>query len=915
VFLFAKCIYLISLKIRFSDITAEILQGDYSLLYNWLSANPVTNMRTIFNRLTGIQRKIAWLLLFAVASLCLVGWLIYSNRDNIKNEGYWIDHTYSVIEQIERIDSEMAEGESFSLQYSISGADSLRTQMQESHGLLEQHLFRLGTLTKDNLHQQQYLQEMKDYAHQLGLFVDSIVYLGPAVIDRASAGIKAAAMIHRMKNSLRSMMREERNLLNQRQVARQNNERGSTYMLITGSLLAFLFIVIILLQLNRDIVLRKRAETRLLQSELKYRMLIENAGAVIYSTNEEGYINFASAKVLELTGYTPEELQGKHFSMLVDPSCLKEVSNHYANQIKSNTRETTLNFQALTRHKEIKWVEQYAVLVMRKGKAVGFQCIVKDISEPHRMKVELEKARAHYQQQLIAATREAQEAKGMQEQFLANMSHEIRTPMNGIQGMTNLLLETSLSEGQKEFVDIIKRSADNLLVIINDILDFSKIKAGKLTIEKIDFRLKDVLDNVKGVFIHRVKKKGLSLNLEMDARIPPSMKGDPYRLNQVLINLIGNAIKFTERGSIYVKVALQRRTAEQLELLFTVTDTGIGIPAERLPEIFENFSQAGLDISRKYGGTGLGLAICKQLLQLQGGGISLTSEEGKGSVFSFHIPYGHSEREESSTVTAGIADDSQLLAGRRFLVAEDNEVNQKLVEYVLNKAGGVVQLAGNGQEAVELLQQNKDYDLIIMDLQMPVMDGYAATQVVRDELKLQLPIIAMTATALVGEQVRCLDAGIDEYMTKPFDFKELYKKINMLLDKNGAQARNEKEWETNAGPTYDLGLLRQMDDRQYLWDRVNAFITDTPGRIAEMQVAAVHGDREKLLYWAGRIKRGARVLQAHMLLGLLGQIELRTGRGEEVIGLVQMVQAVYEGLEPLLQEEKEKIGFVLSPEG
>jgi CheY-like chemotaxis protein len=533
------------------------------------------------------------------------------------------------------------------------------------------------------------------------------------------------------------------------------------------------------------------------------------------------------------------------------------------------------------------------------------------------MKEELERSRAHYQQQLIAATREAQAAKGMQEQFLANMSHEIRTPMNGIQGMTNLLRETALTEGQKEFVDIIKLSADNLLVIINDILDFSKIKAGKLTIEKIDFRLKDVLENVKAIFIHRVKKKRLAFHLSTDARIPHLMKGDPYRLNQILINLIGNAIKFTERGSVTLKVDLQQRTAEDAELLFTVIDTGIGNPAERLPEIFDNFSQAGLDISRKYGGTGLGLAISKQLLQLQGGNIHVASEEGKGSVFSFSISYGNSEREETASGRAatGMTDHSQILTGRRFLVAEDNQVNQKLVEYVLTKAGGIVQLANDGREAVDLLQQDNGYDLVIMDLQMPVMDGYGATRIIRDELKLQIPIIAMTATALVGEQVRCLDAGVDEYMTKPFDFKELYKKINRLLD-----GRSPLPVFQDAGvmvdelPAFDLGLLRQMDDRHYLWDRLNAFITESPGRIAEMRGAALAGEHEQVVCRAGKMKRSARVLQAHVLHSLLVQMEVQSKEGAEVTGLVQMVQEVYEGMEPLLKEEIERIGFVLSPE-
>jgi PAS domain S-box-containing protein len=886
-------------------------------------------MRTIFNGLSQIQRKIAWLLLFSITSLGLVGWLIYSNKRNMREEAFWVNHTYAVIEQIERVDSQVAEAESFSLRYAISGSDSLRPGVQQFHGLLEEDITRLRELTKDNPSQQLYLGQLTGLTHAFGLFVDSLVYLsrevrgrtGPAPPDKSwvvaeaaafeneRAGIRAAAMIHPMKDALRNMMREERNLLNVRQSASRNSEQGSTFTLITGSLLAFLFIVIILLQLNRDILLRKRAEKRLLQSEMKYRMLIENAGAVIYSTNETGYITFASAKTWELTGYHTEELTGKHFSMLVEPSSLMEVSNHYLQQMETGEKESTLSFKTVTRTGEIKWVEQYAVLLLKKGRPSGFQCIVRDISEKQRMKAELEKSRTHYQQQLIEATREAQEAKGMQEQFLANMSHEIRTPMNGIQGMTNLLLETSLAEPQKEFVDIIKRSADNLLVVINDILDFSKIKAGKLTIEKIDFRLKDVLDNVKAVFNHRVKKKGLLLEVEVDPDIPSLLTGDPHRLNQVLINLIGNAIKFTDNGYIRVRAILRERNAEQIELQFAVADTGIGIPADRVPEIFDNFSQAGLDISRKYGGTGLGLAICKQLLQLQGGNISLSSEEGRGSVFSFGITYGNSHREEPGAVATAISDYSQLLAGRKFLVAEDNEVNQKLVEYVLTRAGGTVQLAGNGLEAVNFLQQDKRYDLIIMDLQMPEMDGYGATKIIRDDMQLQIPMIAMTATALIGEQVRCLDAGIDEYMTKPFDFKELYKTINSLLGED----ENTGTDSPNFGQAFDLGLLRQMDDRQYLWDRLNAFLTDTPIQILNMR--RMEGDFKKIRYLASKIKRSARVLRSQMLLDLLQQIISRCDKETDVQELVQMVQVVYEGLEPLLVEEKEKIGFVLIPEG
>jgi len=394
------------------------------------------------------------------------------------------------------------------------------------------------------------------------------------------------------------------------------------------------------------------------------------------------------------------------------------------------------------------------------------------------------------QEQLVIAIGEAQDARQMQEQFLANMSHEIRTPMNGIKGMTELLLDTHLSDKQQELAGTIKSCANNLLVIINDILDFSKIKAGKLNIEKIDFSLKEVMGSASAIFEHRLKKKGLQLSVDIDPHIPDRLTGDPHRLNQVLINLLGNAIKFTHQGHIHIRVDLQqgppagsRTSEEQVFLSFTVTDTGIGISDDNLPYIFDSFSQAGQDISRRYGGTGLGLTICKQLLHLQGGDIGATSTVGKGSIFNFYLPYAYSEHQDTPAAPAiGLMQDySNLLTGKHFLVAEDNEINQKLIDYVLTKAGGTVELVNNGAEAIRYLKNGKTFDLIIMDLQMPEMDGYAATQYIRNDLHMQTPIIAMTATAMKGEHSQCLESGMDEYMTKPFEFADLYKRIDSLL--------------------------------------------------------------------------------------------------------------------------------------
>ncbi|MFY8003389.1 MAG: ATP-binding protein, partial [Chitinophagaceae bacterium] len=315
--------------------------------------------------------------------------------------------------------------------------------------------------------------------------------------------------------------------------------------------------------------------------------------------------------------------------------------------------------------------------------------------------------RANYQQKLIEAKqiaeearKDAEEAKSMEEQFLANMSHEIRTPMNGIQGMTNLLLETELNGQQKEFATIIKRSVNNLLVIINDILDFSKIKAGKLTIEQADFSLQEVLDNIKAMFDHRVKKKELQFIFEADKTIPEVLVGDPFRLNQIIVNLVGNAIKFTEKGFVKIKISVLEKVGKQILLRFDVQDSGIGIASNEIGNIFESFTQANTSTTRLYGGTGLGLAISKKLAEMQGGKIWVESEKGVGSTFSFQIPY---TINDSTTKPVphliGEVDYTQFFKDKQCLVVEDNEVNQKLIHYVLTKVGIKVAVANHGKEA------------------------------------------------------------------------------------------------------------------------------------------------------------------------------------------------------------------------
>ena len=747
---------------------------------------------------------------------------------------------------------------------------------------------------------------------------------------------------------------------------------------------------------------KKEAELSLLSvkdelstNEIKYRNLIENSGVVMYTTSIDGCITFSSSRAFNLTGYTMEELTGMYFAKLIADEWLEEVKGKYRRQAENNIQETFVEFCIRTKQGEIKWVEQSAILVSEDGIPVGFQCIVKDISEKKKMEevlrkyemelvqnqkrlqsvldnatsfifikdlegkylvinkqfketfnvtddqvigktifdfteaerakrfasktsevlrsgkhaefeeiIEMEDGKHHflvtkfplldsqnqiyglsgigtditervrYEEQLIQAKKIAEDAKKLQEQFLANMSHEIRTPMNGIQGMTDLLLETKLNEEQIDFTKTIKRSSDNLLVIINDILDFSKIQAGKLTIEKIDFKLGEVVENINAIFRHRLQEKKLDFRFEIDKNVPFVLNGDPYRLNQILVNLIGNAIKFTHEGSVSVKIGTEKQNRDEAVFNFSITDTGIGIPPDKISQIFESFTQASIETSRKYGGTGLGLAITRQLLELQGGSIYVESKINVGTSFKFSIPYSCSQSANPEVFASNeLKDYASLLKGKRFLVAEDNEVNQKVIRHVLRKAGGELDIANNGAEAVKYLQQNPAYDLIIMDLQMPEMDGYQATSFIRNEMKLSIPIIAMTASALKGEKDKCLDIGMNEYMSKPFDVTFLYKRISQILNESNTKPLIMETKTTPSEYLFNLSLLQEMDDNEYIAEILKTYLENTPRELKELQKACNELQFETVYKLAHKAKGSSSLIYAHGVLRILSKME------------------------------------------
>jgi two-component system CheB/CheR fusion protein len=397
-------------------------------------------------------------------------------------------------------------------------------------------------------------------------------------------------------------------------------------------------------------------------------------------------------------------------------------------------------------------------------------------------------AHIHLKDELIEAkriaeknTKIAENALKSKQQFLSNMSHEIRTPMNAIIGFTNVALKTDLNKEQKEFITAIKSSGNALIVLINDILDLAKVDAGKMTFDKKNFNIFESIADIFYLFESKCAEKNLKLEQQYDTRIPEYVVGDCMRLRQILLNLISNAIKFTEEGKIILSVQMLNEGSEKTTLEFTLTDTGIGIPKNKLAHIFDNFEQASTDISRLYGGTGLGLAIVKQLVEHQGGTLIIKSEEGKGSTFGFIMDF-EKFCAKTPVETENIYNTIKGLENIKILVAEDVPLNQLLIKIILEEFGFQCDIAENGKVAIEKLKEN-NYDIILMDILMPEMNGFEATDYIRNTMNSKIPIIALTADVTTVDVQKSKVVGMNDYISKPIDENLLYEKIIKQLKK------------------------------------------------------------------------------------------------------------------------------------
>lgn len=462
----------------------------------------------------------------------------------------------------------------------------------------------------------------------------------------------------------------------------------------------------------------------------------------------------------------------------------------------------------------------------------------------------------------------AEEANQAKEQFLANISHEIRTPINAILGLSYLLNRQALDAPSQEYVQALRVSGEHLLAIINDVLDMSKIEAGKITLEHIGFRLKDLIEEVSYTLRYKAEEKGIGLFYELDRHIPPILIGDPVRLKQILLNLVNNAIKFTDKGLIEIECRLKENQGKEQLIQFKVIDTGKGIDPDKIEQIFESFVQEDNSINRHYGGTGLGLSISQKLVNLMGGNLQVRSRKSTGTTFFFEI-YLSEGAEEHLPQSDKVEVQSLNLKGLKVLLVEDHDINQLLGKTLLEEQGIITTLAENGKEALLKVEQER-FDLILMDIQMPVMNGEEASKIIRKQLKIDTPIIALTAHAIKGESEKYLNSGMNDYVNKPFEPEELYLKIAQHSNrqpKTPVVKPQSKAKVANTNRLYQITSLKKMlEGNEAMVERMlNIFVEKTPKLLEDLSHAYQEKDLESLASIAHKLKSSLDLMKIQSL--------------------------------------------------
>lgn len=615
---------------------------------------------------------------------------------------------------------------------------------------------------------------------------------------------------------------------------------------------------------------------------LFYKSVVEDGSDIIFLVDYEGTILYHNHSVRHTLGYKGSSLIGKRFFDFVPGDHLEDFKKEFTRSTKKAFNKS-IEFQFKCADRSFKYLEFNSVNLKQKEGIKGLILDCRDITQ-----------RKEDAEELLRA----QKAK---EQFLANISHEIRTPINGIAGMAALLSQNPPKEEQQTYLNAIKTAADNLKVIINDILDLASIESGKLKFEKIDFNLPDLLHSLLDTFGVQAKEKGIKLTYHLDKKVHQVFIGDPVRLNQVLINLISNALKFTHSGSIHIEVFPEKIRNSTYHLQFNISDTGIGIPEDKLQTIFESFSQADASVTRKYGGTGLGLTIVKQLVELQQGSIQVVSKENEGSTFTFSLPYRLSKSKVISKPNIAKPQNSDQFKQTSILLVEDNDINRLYAGSILKMWGCYFETAENGVVALEKIR-NQAFDLVLMDIQMPVMDGFETTKAIRkgDPKHSRVPIIALTANATKKDFERCLAAGMNDCIPKPFTQDDLFKVLSKYLDKkiNPKRSRQSSIPESVKSSEVDLSYLYKVSngDKNFIQEITSAFLESTPKTLQDIQKQLQEKNWRQLAKVVHKIKPTITLLGIHALKDKILQLEAEAIHGKNEPLILVLAEDVHEQL-------------------
>jgi PAS domain S-box-containing protein len=574
------------------------------------------------------------------------------------------------------------------------------------------------------------------------------------------------------------------------------------------------------------------AQKQLLQKETEYNLLLKaikkSNGVVEFSS--DGIIREANKNFLKIVGYSKEEVVGKHHRILLDDeersknikfwSFLLE-GNFYSGKLKRKNKEG-----------DTVWIQAtYNPIIDRENKVTRVIKIAQDITK----EIEAEKS--------LKNSKEMAENLNIQkDNFIANMSHEIRTPIHAILGFTELLLEQEDEPSKKSYLESVKTAGDNLLFVINDILDLSKIEAGIIQLEKEPFDLITIVKNVFSILHLKAHQKKISFKYHIDPEVNSHLEGDKNRLSQILINLLGNAIKFTASGSVTLYITRLKKKKEITTLQFKVVDTGIGIPEGKIESIFDRFSQAEENTSRTFGGTGLGLNISHQLIERQGGKISVESEPGKGSVFSFYLPFKIGTWQPITKETYSYTIPA-IIRKANILLCEDNELNQRLIKAILSEKGYKIDLAENGEKGIDLFKNN-NYDLVLMDIQMPFMDGYETTRTIRQTLQSKIPIVALTANFMIAEKTKCLQIGMNDYLSKPFSKEDLMQKVDRWLTETAENQAKAKKMALQKFPILSLETLQELSggNKEFENEMICLFLDQAKKMNEELKIFSSEND-------------------------------------------------------------------------